>query len=175
MSRDVRPILNLYNPNDPLDHASTIPSPWYFDDGIGELEDAAVFGRNLASRWPRRTGSKSPANFLPPTSPANPSSSSAAKMRNSAPSITSAAITPPPSSPKPQGCAKQFRCPYHGWTYGIDGALKGMVEFDGVCNFDRADNGLVPVRVDIWENFVFVNLDPHAALTAGFSGRSSCP
>jgi len=38
-----------------------------------------------------------------------------------------------------------------------------MVEFDGVCNFDRAQNGLVPVYVDSWENFIFVNLDPQAA------------
>jgi choline monooxygenase len=35
-----------------------------------------------------------------------------------------------------------------------------MPEFAGVCNFDRAANGLVPLAVDIWENFVFVNLDP---------------
>jgi choline monooxygenase len=69
-----------------------------------------------------------------------------------------------------QGCAKQFRCPYHGWTYGIDGTLKGMVEFDGVCNFDRAKNGLVPVRVDTWENFVFVNLDGRAAPLRDFLG-----
>jgi choline monooxygenase len=69
-----------------------------------------------------------------------------------------------------QGCAKQFRCPYHGWTYGIDGALKGMVEFDGVCNFDRAKNGLVPIRVDTWENFVFVNLDGRAAPLSNFLG-----
>jgi len=69
-----------------------------------------------------------------------------------------------------QGCAKQFRCPYHGWTYGIDGALKGMLEFEGVCNFDRAKNGLVPVRVDTWENFVFVNLDGKAMLLKDFLG-----
>jgi choline monooxygenase len=69
-----------------------------------------------------------------------------------------------------QGCAKQFRCPYHGWTYGIDGSLKGMVEFDGVCNFDRAKNGLVPIRVDTWENFVFVNLDGRAAPLPNFLG-----
>ena len=37
MERDVRDLLNLYNPNDPLDHAWTIPSPWYFDAGIHEL------------------------------------------------------------------------------------------------------------------------------------------
>jgi len=37
-----------------------------------------------------------------------------------------------------------------------------MVEFEGVCNFDRGKNGLVPVKVDTWENFVFVNLDGRA-------------
>ena len=72
--------------------------------------------------------------------------------------------------PEAEGCAKQFRCPYHGWTYGIDGTLKGMVEFDGVCNFARADNGLVPIRVDVWENFVFVNLDGRAAPLPTFLG-----
>jgi choline monooxygenase len=46
-----------------------------------------------------------------------------------------------------------------------------MVEFEGVCNFDRADNGLVPVRVDTWENFVFVNLDGHAGPLPQFLGK----
>jgi choline monooxygenase len=73
--------------------------------------------------------------------------------------------------PETAGCAKQFRCPYHGWTYGNDGALKGMVEFEGVCNFDRKDNGLVPVRLDTWEKFVFVNLDGKAAALVEFLGK----
>ena len=42
---------------------------------------------------------------------------------------------------------------------------KGMPEFDGVQNFDRADNGLLPIRVETWECFVFVNLDPQADAT----------
>ena len=45
MERDVRDLLNLYNPNDPLDHAWTMPSPWYFDAGIGELEQQSVFAK----------------------------------------------------------------------------------------------------------------------------------
>ena len=62
-----------------------------------------------------------------------------------------------------QGTATILRCPYHGWSYGLDGSLKGTPEFEGVCGFDRAQNGLVPVRVETWEQFVFVNLDPKAA------------
>ena len=45
MERNVRDLLNLYNPQDPLDHAWTIPSPWYFDRQIEELEQQRVFAR----------------------------------------------------------------------------------------------------------------------------------
>ena len=63
---------------------------------------------------------------------------------------------------QPAGHAAHLRCPYHGWTYALDGALRGVTEFNGVCNFDRAKNGLVPVRVATWEKFVFVALDAAA-------------
>ena len=63
---------------------------------------------------------------------------------------------------EPEGHASIFRCPYHGWSYGLDGALKGAPEFEGVCGFDRAQNGLLPLRVETWEQFVFVKLDPKA-------------
>jgi choline monooxygenase len=63
-----------------------------------------------------------------------------------------------------------LHCPYHGWNYGLDGSLKGMPEFEGVRNFDRKDNGLVPVKVDTWEQFVFVNLDPNAEPLSEFLG-----
>jgi choline monooxygenase len=45
-----------------------------------------------------------------------------------------------------------------------------MPEFEGVENFDRAQNGLVPIRVETWECFVFINLDNHAAPLADFLG-----
>jgi choline monooxygenase len=45
-----------------------------------------------------------------------------------------------------------------------------MPEFEGVENFDRAQNGLVPIRVETWECFVFVNLDNHAAPLIEFLG-----
>ena len=66
--------------------------------------------------------------------------------------------------PKPCGSVQLFRCPYHGWSYGLDGSLKGTPDFAGVCNFDRAENGLVPIAVDSWEQFVFVSIDPRQSL-----------
>ena len=71
---------------------------------------------------------------------------------------------------EPCGQASILHCPYHGWNYGLDGSLKGMPEFDGVKNFERQQNGLVPVRAETWEKFVFVNLDPQAEPLQQFLG-----
>ena len=70
-----------------------------------------------------------------------------------------------------EGSAAIFRCPYHGWSYGLDGALKGTPEFESVCQFNRGQHGLVPVQVAAWEQFVFVNLDPKSGPLETFLGR----
>jgi len=46
MERSVTSLLNLYHPEDPLEKASTIPSPWYFDQRIALLENERVFAHN---------------------------------------------------------------------------------------------------------------------------------
>ena len=46
---------------------------------------------------------------------------------------------------EPCGQATRLRCRYHGWTYDLAGRLIGTPEFDGVANFRREDNGLVPL------------------------------
>jgi choline monooxygenase len=168
--RNIRDVLNLYNPGDPLERAFTIPAPWYFDKRIEKLERNSVFAAN----WQvvgRLDQVKEPGQFFTIDVNEEPLvvvRSEDGKLRafyNVCRHHAAAVV------PEASGCAKQFRCPYHGWTYGNDGALKGMVEFEGVCNFERADNGLVPVRVDTWENFIFVNLDEHAASLKEFLGK----
>ena len=47
--------------------------------------------------------------------------------------------------------ADRIQCPYHGWTYGLDGRLLGAPHMDGVPGFRREDNGLTPVAVADWE------------------------
>ena len=44
-----------------------------------------------------------------------------------------------------QGCKRALVCPYHGWTYGLDGQLKNIPDQDGFPGFDMDDNGLAPV------------------------------
>ena len=57
------------------------------------------------------------------------------------------------------GCANEFVCPYHGWTYGTDGELLRAPELGGVKNFNRKEQGLVPVAFEEWGPFVFVALN----------------
>ena len=61
-----------------------------------------------------------------------------------------------------------LRCPWHGWTYELDGTLKGAPEFAGpgdhrIAGFDPATSGLKPVRMAQWFDFLFVNLDGEAS------------
>jgi choline monooxygenase len=169
MDRSLLEVLNLYNPADPLEKASTIPAPWYRDERIADLERSSVFSKTwqVVGRLDqvRTNGEFFKADLV--GEPLVVVRGDDAKLRafyNVCRHHAAAVVT------EPHGCAKQFRCPYHGWTYGIDGSLKGMVEFEGVCNFDRANNGLVPIRVDTWEGFVFVNLDGRAAPLRDFLG-----
>ena len=57
------------------------------------------------------------------------------------------------------GTVTKLRCHYHGWTYDLAGNLRGTPEFDGVQDFAKEDNGLVPVAVAEWGPFVWVHLD----------------
>jgi choline monooxygenase len=69
------------------------------------------------------------------------------------------------AGPIAQGCGsrKVFRCVYHGWTYGLDGALLHSTEMEGVEGFRHEDFHLAPIRSEEWFNLIFVNLDPDAA------------
>lgn len=58
------------------------------------------------------------------------------------------------------GCVQSLRCRYHGWTYGLDGSLRGVPEFEGVEGFERSRVSLVPVDLEVWQGLVFVRLKP---------------
>ena len=56
------------------------------------------------------------------------------------------------------GHSSTIQCPYHAWTYGLDGRLVGAPHMDEVRGFDRDDYSLFPVKAGVWEGFIFVNL-----------------
>jgi choline monooxygenase len=63
------------------------------------------------------------------------------------------------------GCGRRetLQCPYHAWTYDLDGSLRKAPRSDREPGFDPADWSLVPARVETWGPLVFVNADLDAA------------
>src|SRR5438270_8985471 len=58
------------------------------------------------------------------------------------------------------GHASAIQCPYHAWTYGLDGRLIGAPHMDDVPGFDKADYSLHRVNLGLWEGFIFVKSEP---------------
>ncbi len=169
MQSTVEQILSAYDEHSPLSRASTIPAAWYVDPRIAELERQSVFGKTwqLVARTDQVQTSGQFISTVVAGEPIVVVRGGDGVLRafyNVCRHHAAAVVT------QPCGHASLLRCPYHGWNYGLDGSLKGMPEFDGVENFDRAENGLVPVRVETWECFVFVNLDDHAVPLTQFLG-----
>jgi choline monooxygenase len=162
-------ILASYDDRAPLSEASTIPAAFYVDARIAEIEARTVFSQTwqLVGRIDQV---EKPGQFVTATVTEEPivvvrgNDSVLRGFYNVCRHHAAAVIT------EACGQASLLHCSYHGWNYGLDGSLKGMPEFEGVNNFERQKNGLVPVRADTWEKFVFVNLDPQAAPLNDFLG-----
>jgi choline monooxygenase len=63
-----------------------------------------------------------------------------------------------------------LRCPYHNWTYALDGRLIACPEFEGVLDWDTSSVVLPQFRVEIWGPHVFVNQDANAPALADVFG-----
>ena len=67
--------------------------------------------------------------------------------------------------PGETGCGhtRLFMCPYHAWTFELDGRLKGSPEMQQTAGFERDAWGLKEFNCEVWNGLVFVNLDGTAA------------
>jgi phenylpropionate dioxygenase-like ring-hydroxylating dioxygenase large terminal subunit len=61
-----------------------------------------------------------------------------------------------------KGNCTKFTCPYHHWTYALDGRLLGAQAMERAVGFDKSDFPLHSLKVEIWQGFIFCNLDPDA-------------
>lgn len=69
--------------------------------------------------------------------------------------------------------ANGIRCPYHHWTYALDGKLLNaphMKEREGLC---KEEFSLYPVGVELWGGFIFLNLSPDSSTRAGQTLRGA--
>jgi Rieske 2Fe-2S family protein len=56
------------------------------------------------------------------------------------------------------GHAAAIQCPYHAWTYALDGRLLGAPHMDETPGFNKTEYPLKPARIGLWEGFIFLNL-----------------
>lgn len=63
-------------------------------------------------------------------------------------------------------CGHRIVCPYHAWSYTLDGSLKFVPPWQGFEDLDRANYGLVPLEQEIWHGFVFVRARKHTPSVA---------
>lgn len=57
------------------------------------------------------------------------------------------------------GTRSRFVCRYHNWTYGNDGRLIGIPDESAFFNVDKKNCGLSPIATEVWEGWIFINLD----------------
>src|SRR5439155_651475 len=73
-----------------------------------------------------------------------------------------------------RGATRTFACPYHGWTYDLDGALLGVPYPGGYTDFDKSAHGLRhAARVDSYRGFVFASFSPIGISLAEHLGRAT--
>jgi choline monooxygenase len=150
-------LIDAYHSTAPLDQASTIPSSWYTDARIFQLEQETVFSDSwqVAARLDQlsRPGDYVTADIAgEPVVIVRGSDDRVRGFFNVCSHHAAAVMT------EDEGHANQMRCPYHGWTYSLEGELKGTPEFNDVCGFDRSENGLRPVEISVWEKWVFARI-----------------
>ena len=57
-------------------------------------------------------------------------------------------------------CKSTITCPFHGWTYNLDGTLRGASRPSSLPKLDPIEYGLPPLEMDIWNGFIFVRFQP---------------
>ena len=169
MDTNVKEIIESYDSKRQLATASTPPSSWYTDPSILELERQAVFSR----AWQvvgRSDQVREAGQYITHEVAGEPilvirgNDSVMRGFFNVCRHHAAAVMT------KPEGKTENLRCPYHGWTYDLEGKLILTPEFAGVANFDRSANGLVPVQTAEWQGWVFVKLDSGGPTLEEFLG-----
>jgi choline monooxygenase len=141
-----------------LEEAWTIPSEWYFDAEHHRLEIERVFARSWqhVARAGELRGAGDTVTAAIAGEPLIVTRDGVGALR----AFVNVCRHRAGTVVREGGCYRAFTCTYHGWTYGLDGALRAAPEMEGVEAFDRRDFALPPVRCEAWGPLVFANLDP---------------
>ncbi len=141
----------------PIETSATLPPLSYSDKALYEFEQQEIFrklwvGIGRADRW------RQPGDYAELEVAGVP----VVVLRNDCGELRAFANSCRHRGAKlleGEGNCRVIRCPFHRWTYSLDGRLMVAPKMDRTADFDLADHALVPVRVDTSEGFAFVCLD----------------
>ena len=153
----------------PVERSETIPSAWYTDPRFHELDRQAVFGRTwqYVADLPRLS---SPGDVVVTHVAGEPIIVVRDKAGTLHAFFNVCRHRGGPLALKDEQC-DMLSCKYHGWTYRLDGMLRGVPHFNQVELFDKKDYGLTPVPFTLWEGLVFVHLGERPTpIEAAFTG-----
>lgn len=141
---------------EPLERAHTIPSTWYFDRSIFEVERRTVFTDHWyhlgASHRLPEVGSRFCTEIAgEPVLVVRAKDNKARAFYNVCRHRGGPLVMQ-------DECATMIQCKYHGWTYTLEGILRGVPDFDRVELFDKEDFGLVPIAIEEWNGHFFGRL-----------------
>lgn len=160
----LRDEVSRFDPSVPLEAAWLPPSSWYNDARFYELERDTVFRNNwlIAARADQVrnsgdyvAGSITGEPHVIVRSESGHLNAFFNVCRHHAAQVMSGA-----------GCTESLVCPYHGWTYGLDGRLLRAPELGAVRDFDRGAFGLVPMGVESWCDLLFISMAQKPSLLA---------
>ena len=152
--------LSDYTAEPDLSRATTLPARWYVDSAFLDLEKEKIFWRTWQLVGFTHQVSK-PGDFFACEIAGEP----IVVVRDTSGllhALSNVCRHRASTVASGYGNCTTLRCPYHGWTYGLDGKLLGQPEFDGVKDWDRSSVTLPSYPVDSWGPFVFVKLDTNA-------------
>ncbi|MQL94484.1 hypothetical protein Taro_027144 [Colocasia esculenta] len=153
----LRRLVEVFDPSIPLPQASTPPSSWYTDPFFLDMELDRVFFRGWQAvgytkqvQNPRDffTGRLGTIQFVVCRDADGDLHAFHNICRHHATLLAYGS-----------GQKSCFVCPYHGWTYALDGSLLKATRISGIQNFAVNDFGLIPLSVATWGPFVLVNMD----------------
>ncbi|MGZ4430564.1 MAG: aromatic ring-hydroxylating oxygenase subunit alpha [Gaiellales bacterium] len=152
-----------------LDDGVTLPFAWFADPGIFRLEQERIFARTWqyvgVADWVAEPGQyfTAKAGLVPVVVVRDQEGRINAFVNICRHRATEVA--------RGSGHRETLQCPYHAWTYGLDGRLRAAPRSNLEPGFDRTRLGLRPVAVDRWGPLLFVNRDLDAPPLSSYLGR----
>lgn len=161
--------LGRFDPEAPVEEAWTPPASWYLEPAFLERERRTVFRRNWLVACRRETVARPGAfasgellgeSWLVVRGADGVLRAFHNVCRHHATRLVAG-----------EGELETIVCPYHAWTYELDGRLASAPHLGGVRGFDRARFGLVPIELAEWGPYVFLHLGPEpGSLDAELAG-----